>query len=173
MSLASQRDSAPAAESTPGDSKAALRLWLRLLACSNLISGELRTRLRSHFDATLPRFDLLAQLDRAPDGLSMGELSRRLMVSNGNVTGVTDRLLTEGWVTRVAAEHDRRSQIVRLTPRGRDAFAEMAAEHEAWVSECFSGLSTEEMNDLTRLLGRLRESVAQTVESSVEERDGG
>lgn len=171
MSLASEQE--PAHAPGAGDGKAALRLWLRLLACSNLISGELRTRLRSHFDATLPRFDLLAQLDREPEGLAMGELSRRLMVSNGNVTGVTERLLTEGLVTRVAAEHDRRSLIVRLTPKGRETFADMAAEHEAWVSECFSGLSTEEMNDLTRLLGRLRESVAQSVESGAEERDDG
>lgn len=171
MSLASERE--PTLNAEGSDRKAALRLWLRLLACSNLISGELRSRLRSHFDATLPRFDLLAQLDREPEGLAMGELSRRLMVSNGNVTGVTERLLTEGLVTRVAAEHDRRSQIVRLTPKGRETFADMAAEHEAWVSECFSGLSTEEMNDLTRLLGRLRESVAQSVESDDAERDEG
>lgn len=153
----------------PSEGKPALRLWLRLLASSNLIENEVRARLRQRFDVTLPRFDLMAQLERAPEGLSMGELSRRLMVSNGNVTGVTERLVGEGLVTRVAAPADRRSQIVRLTPAGRAAFAEMAAEHERWMAGFFAGLEREELAELMRLLGRAKQSVAAAIAAGQEQ----
>ncbi|MEE8546360.1 MAG: MarR family transcriptional regulator, partial [Alphaproteobacteria bacterium] len=108
------------------------------------------------FDTTLPRFDVLAQLDRAPEGLWMGDLSRRLMVSNGNVTGLIDRLATEGLVSRETAPGDRRKQMVRLTPAGRKAFDTMAPAHEAWIVDIMSGLGAEDRRQLLELLGRLR-----------------
>src|SRR3954464_7954501 len=111
----------------------ALRLWLRLLTCTQLVEKEVRARLRDRFETTLTRFDLLAQLERAPEGLKMNELSRRLMVTGGNVTGITDQLVTEGLVDRVAVEGDRRAFLVRLTARGRKSFNDMAGQHEAWI----------------------------------------
>src|SRR5262245_24668306 len=95
-----------------------LRLWLRLSACDALIGQRLRTRLREAFETTPARFDLMALLDKEPDGLTMGELSKRLMVTNGNVTGIVDRLVQDGLATRSSASHDRRTQFVRLTPSG-------------------------------------------------------
>lgn len=149
--------------SAQGHGKPELRLWLRLLSCTLLIENEIRARLRQRFGVTLPRFDLMAQLDRAPDGLTMGELSRRLMVSNGNVTGITDRQVAEGLVTRSPSPTDRRTMVVRLTPAGRAAFAEMARVHERWIVELFSGLSREEKGELMRLLGRAKESVRTAI----------
>ena len=105
-----------------GDDRLELRVWLRLLTCCNLIERGVRRNLRDTFDTTLPRFDLLAQLDRAPEGLTMGALSRRLMVSNGNVTGLINRLVEEGLVARRAAKGDRRTQLVKLTAAGGQAF---------------------------------------------------
>ena len=122
----------------------ALQLWLRLLACTNKIEGEIRGRLRSEFDTTLPRFDLMAQLERDPEGLKMNELSARLMVTGGNVTGITDQLEKEGLVVRVADPSDRRAYTVKLTPAGRWVFAKMAAVHEQWVVELFAGLNAAE-----------------------------
>ncbi|WP_236025021.1 MarR family winged helix-turn-helix transcriptional regulator [Arenibaculum pallidiluteum] len=136
-----------------------LRLWLRLLTCTSMVEGEVRGRLRDRFSVTLPRFDMMAALDRAPEGLTMGALSRRLMVSNGNVTGVADRLVAEGLVSREAAPGDRRSAVIRLTPRGRQAFAEMARAHEAWIAGFFSGLDADEIAQLMDLLGRAKRSV--------------
>ncbi len=143
------------AEPMPAD-KAELRLWLRLLACSGLIERRVRSGFREEFDTTLPRFDVLAQLDRAPEGLWMGDLSRRLMVSNGNVTGLIDRLANEGLVSRETAPGDRRKQMVRLTPAGRKAFDAMAPAHEAWIVDLMSGLGAEDTRQLLALLGRLR-----------------
>jgi DNA-binding MarR family transcriptional regulator len=136
--------------------KAELRLWLRLLACSGLIERRVRGALREDFATTLPRFDVLAQLDRAPEGLRMGDLSRRLMVSNGNVTGLIDRLVQEELVSRETAPGDRRKQVVRLTPAGRRAFDAMAPAHEAWIVDMMSGLERDDMGELLELLGRLR-----------------
>ena len=107
----------------------ALRLWLRMLTCTQLVEKQVRTQLREQFDTTLPRFDLMAQLERSPEGLKMNELSRRMMVTGGNVTGITDQLVTEGLVERVDVEGDRRAYRVRLTSRGRKLFDEMATEH--------------------------------------------
>src|SRR3546814_7986606 len=101
------------------DDQHALRLWLRMLTCCNLIESEIRGRLRTEFDTTLPRFDLMAQLQRAPKGMKMGELSRRMMVTNGNITGITDQLEKEGLVMRTKMETDRRSSVLKLTPQGR------------------------------------------------------
>ncbi len=134
----------------------ALRLWLRLLTCTQLIEKRVRTRLREHFDTTLPRFDLMAQLERHPEGLKMKELSHRLMVTGGNVTGITDQLVAEGLVERVGVEEDRRAFRVRLTPAGHDAFSEMALAHEAWIVEAFEGLSLRDLEQLHRLLGKVK-----------------
>jgi len=145
------------------DDHEALRLWLRLLTCTSLIEGSIRSELRRDFDCTLPRFDLLAQLDRNPDGLRMGELSRRLMVTGGNVTGITDQLVKEGLVTREAPPDDRRAFVVRLTPAGRKAFQRMAEHHESWVVRLFDGLSAAERRQLQALLGKLKGAVQKTV----------
>jgi DNA-binding MarR family transcriptional regulator len=139
----------------------ALRLWLRLLACTNLIEAPLRTQLRERFDGSLPRFDLMAQLDRHPQGLKMRELSRRLMVTGGNVTGLTDRLVAEGLVERHIDPADRRAQTVKLTPAGQRHFSAMAAEHEAWVAGLFSGLAPAKQALLFELLGELKQSLAE------------
>jgi DNA-binding MarR family transcriptional regulator len=134
----------------------ALRLWLRLLACTNLIEGHIRSRLRSQFDTTLPRFDLMAQLERSPNGLKMGELSKRMMVTGGNVTGITDQLVVEGLVVREENPRDRRAYIVKLTPQGQETFARMAVEHEKWVIEFFDGMKELDRHQLHGLLASLK-----------------
>jgi len=141
--------------------KLELRVWLRLLTCANLIEQRVRAGLREAFDVTLPRFDVLAQLDRAPDGLTMGELSDRLMVSNGNVTGLVDRLVDEGLVARVPSPQDRRRSRVKLAPAGKRSFDAMTPQHERWVDDLFAGLSRPEMAQLLDLLAKLKQSVAQ------------
>jgi DNA-binding MarR family transcriptional regulator len=146
------------------EARAALRLWLRLLGCAQLIERELKRRLRAEFDATLPRFDLMAQLAREPAGLSMGELSRRLMVSNGNVTGIAERLGREGLIAREPAPGDRRTQLLRLTPEGAAAFVAMAEVHAGWVRELLAGLDEKERAALWRLLGGAKESVRRAIE---------
>ena len=132
-----------------------LRLWLRLLRTTRLVEAELRERLRARFDTTLPRFDVMAALYRAEKGLKMSELSRVLLVSNGNVTGIVERLVTEGAVVRVPVSGDRRATLVRLTEKGRDEFAQMAAEHAAWIDELFAVLPEEEVAGMIDLLSRL------------------
>ena len=133
-----------------------LRLWLRLLTCTLTIERRIRERLRGRFATTLPRFDLMAQLERHPQGLKMGELSRRLMVTSGNVTGLTDQLAAEGLVERTPIPGDRRAFLVRLTPKGKQAFGAMAAAHERWIIDIFSGLSEAERGKLHALLGQLK-----------------
>ncbi len=135
----------------------ALRLWLRLLTCTQLIEKQVRGQLREQFDTTLPRFDLMAQLERNPEGLKMNELSRRMMVTGGNVTGITDQLVTEGVVERVDVEGDRRAYRVRLTSRGRKVFDEMARQHEGWIVQAFGGLSARELETLHKLLGKVKQ----------------
>jgi DNA-binding MarR family transcriptional regulator len=135
----------------------ALRLWLRLLTCTQLVEKDLRGRLRERFDTTLPRFDLMAQLERSPEGLKMNELSRRMMVTGGNVTGITDQLVAEGLVDRVNVEGDRRAFRIRLTPKGRKAFNAMAQEHEEWVVRAFAALSAREIATLHKLLGKVKQ----------------
>jgi DNA-binding MarR family transcriptional regulator len=145
----------------------ALRLWLRMLTCSQLVEKAVRTRLREQFATTLPRFDLMAQLERAPQGLKMNELSRRMMVTSGNVTGITDQLVTEGLVERIGVEGDRRAYRVRLTPRGRKQFHDMAREHEAWIVHAFAGLSEREMATLHRLLGKVKDGASTPQDHAV------
>ena len=136
-----------------------LRLWLRLLTCTLLIERRIRARLRQRFAMTLPRFDLMAQLERSPQGLKMGELSRRLMVTGGNVTGITDQLVTEGLVARAPIAGDRRAFAVRLTAKGKRVFDAMAIEHEQWVVELMEGLNAAERDRLYAMLGRLKTSM--------------
>ena len=134
----------------------ALRLWLRLLTCTQLVEKQVRSNLRERFDTTLPRFDLMAQLERAPEGLKMNELSRRMMVTGGNVTGITDQLVAEGLVDRVDVEGDRRAYRVRLTPKGHKLFDEMARQHEGWIVASFAGLTDKDVATLHRLLGKVK-----------------
>ncbi|WP_417815558.1 MarR family winged helix-turn-helix transcriptional regulator [Thalassospira alkalitolerans] len=133
-------------------SKARLRAWLQVLKVSRKIEGELREKMRLEFGSTLPRFDVLAALYRSRDGMRMSELSSALMVSNGNVTGIVDRLVADGMIVRVPVENDRRASIVRLTPDGEKDFAERALVHEGWVSELFSDLSANDADALIRIL---------------------
>jgi len=141
-----------------------LRLWLRLLTCTTLIEEEVRKRLRRRFHTTLPRFDLMAQLDRAAGGMTLSDLSKRMMVSNGNVTGLVDRLVELGHVARRVSESDRRSQLVSLTPAGQAAFRGMAAAHERWIDELFGDLTRADMAELMRLLGKTKGSVRRALE---------
>ena len=142
----------------PGDHKAELRLWLRLLTCSMLIENGVRKRLRESFDVTLPRFDLMAQLDKTPAGLTLGELSQRMMVSNGNVTSIVEALVGQGMLDRRPSPQDRRAQVVSLTADGRRAFRQMAAAHENWIAETFAGLNATEEEQLMGLLGKAKMS---------------
>jgi DNA-binding MarR family transcriptional regulator len=139
-----------------------LRLWLRALSFTGMVERRVRSRLQADFGVTLPRFDVMAALHEAPEGLSMGEVSRRLMVSNGNVTGIVERLDREGLVRRRTNPHDRRSQLVRLTASGRTAFEEMAEVHEGWILSMLSGLSEEEVEKLKYLLGKAKQSVVNS-----------
>lgn len=143
------------------DDHRALRLWLRLLTCSQLIERQVRSRLRGRFGITLPRFDLLSQLERHPQGLKMNELSRLLMVTGGNVTGVVDQLVKEGLVERVEEPSDRRAWRVKLTRAGDKAFAEMARAHEEWVVELLSGVSRRDSDTLMQLLARLKQATLE------------
>jgi len=142
-----------------------LRLWLRLLTCTQLIEKQVRNELREQFATTLPRFDLMSQLERAPDGMKMNELSRRMMVTGGNVTGITDQLVTEGLVERVDVAGDRRAWRVRLTARGRKLFNEMAQQHEAWICDAFSALNPKEIAQLHKLLGKVKQHSHQMAET--------
>ena len=134
-----------------------LRLWLRMLTLTQLIEKQVRCQLREQFDTTLPRFDLMAQLERNPDGLKMNELSRRMMVTGGNVTGITDQLVIEGLVERMDVHGDRRAYRVRLTALGRMTFDDMASEHENWIVSAFEVLTDTEIDALYTLLGKVKE----------------
>lgn len=152
-------DAETKAAESPEQHRDELRLWLRLLTCTTMIEGEIRRRLRDRFDVTLPRFDLMAQLDKVPDGMTLSELSRRMMVSNGNLTGLVDRLVASGHVGRRASDIDRRAQVISLTPLGRAEFRSMAGAHEGWIAGMFAELSSERVEELMGLLGRAKDSV--------------
>ena len=141
-------------------SKQRLRLWLRLLRAARAIEGVLRERLRTTFRMTLPQFDVMAALARTRPGMTMTELSRLLLVSNGNVTGIIDRLAAEDLVTRQASPGDRRTVRVSLTRAGAERFAEMAAAHESWVDELLSEFTRADTEvliaHLDGLAGRIR-----------------
>src|SRR5882672_1705329 len=139
------------------DDHRALRIWLRLLTCTQMIERVVRSRLREQFGTTLPRFDLLAQLERHPEGLKMSELSRLLMVTGGNITAIVDQLEKEGLVERLDEPADRRAFRIRLTRPGERTFTEWAREHEAWVVELLAGLSRREHEELLKLLAKVKQ----------------
>jgi DNA-binding MarR family transcriptional regulator len=140
----------------------ALRVWLRLLTCTQLIERKVRSRLREQFATTLPRFDLMAQLERHAGGLKMNELSRLLMVTGGNVTAIVDQLEKEGLVERLDEPADRRAFRIRLTRDGQKTFGEMARAHEEWVVELLAGLTRREHEDLLRLLAKVKQHAVET-----------
>ena len=138
------------------DHHQSLKLWLRMLSCTVRIENEIRSRLRASFGITLPRFDLMAQLERHPDGLRMGELSKRMMVTGGNITGITDQLEQEQLVVRVPDPKDGRAYSVKLTQEGRSAFAAMAQVHEGWVAELLQPMSADDKGQLIELLSQMK-----------------
>ena len=133
-----------------------LRLWLRMLTCSTLVENHVRGLMRTGFGTTLPRFDLMAQLANAPRGIKMSDLSRRMMVTNGNITGITDQLERDGLVERVKVDSDRRSCLIRLTAKGRQSFRRMSAAYQGWLAELFQGLPEPRRELLYELLGELK-----------------
>jgi DNA-binding MarR family transcriptional regulator len=139
------------------DHHQSLKLWLRMLSCTTRIENEIRTRLRATFGITLPRFDLMAQLERHPDGLRMGELSKRMMVTGGNITGITDQLEQEQLVVRMPDPKDRRAYSVMLTPAGHRAFAEMATVHEGWIADLLKDVSPDDKGKLIELLSQMKQ----------------
>lgn len=163
-------DQESAVQEAPAEHADELRLWLRLLTLTTMIEGEVRGRLRARFDVTLPRFDLMAQLVRAPEGLTLSEVSKRMMVSNGNVTGLVERLVESGHLDRRTAAHDRRAQVISLTDLGRADFRAMAAEHEEWIAEIFAGLSAPEIETLMGLLAKAKLSARTAIARSEEDR---
>ena len=145
------------------DHKAELRLWLRLLTCTTLIETDVRRRLRRQFGETLPRFDLMAQLERVEDGMTLGEVSKRMMVSAGNVTSLVERLVSAGLVERRTAPKDRRSHLIRLTADGRAHFDRMAAAHQSWVADLLAGLSDRDLAAAMAELSKVKQSVTRAL----------
>jgi DNA-binding MarR family transcriptional regulator len=139
--------------------KDGLRMWLRLVACTQMVEQEIRVMLREKFEMTLPRFELLAALDRVPDGLTMGELSRWLMVTKGNITGIAERLSEDGYIKRQPTPTDRRSFVVTLTPRGRKLFKEMETEYERFLDNIFREISIDDIDSFTGVLARVKEVI--------------
>lgn len=133
-----------------------IRLWLRLLSCTTFIENEIRSRLRNEFQTTLPRFDLMAQLQHESDGMKMSDLSRRLMVTNGNITGIADQLEKDGLVERTKLDTDRRSSLIKLTPKGRKLYQKISQAHESWVRTLFASLSKSSHQKLYEQLGELK-----------------
>lgn len=136
-------------------SKTRLRLWLKLLKASSRIEDEIRRNLREEFSSTLPRFDVMSALYRYPDGLKMSEISELLRVSNGNITGIVDRLAQEGLAERVAVPGDRRASLVQLTDAGRTAFAIHADAHESWIDSLLSDLNEDDTLGMIKRLDTL------------------
>lgn len=137
-----------------------------MLTCTQLVERHIRNELRLKFSTTLPRFDLMSQLERHPEGLKMNELSRRMMVTGGNITGITDQLVKEGLVERRPLPADRRAFSIKLTRAGAKAFAEMASEHEAWVVGLLSGLTRKEHHDLLGLLAKVKRHALNTTDAA-------
>lgn len=150
--------SSPAADIGPA-SKERLRLWLRILKVSRSVEAELRENLRTDFETTLPRFDVMAALSRYKNGLKMSQLSGVLRVSNGNVTGIVDRLAEDGLMVRVAVPGDRRASLVRLTQRGLEEFERQAAQHEAWINTMLGGFGAEEAASLAERFDLMDEDI--------------
>jgi DNA-binding MarR family transcriptional regulator len=150
------------------DDHVSVRLWLRLLSCTNWVGAIVRQRTQANFQMTLPRFDLMAQLERSEEGLKMSELSQRMMVTSGNVTGIADILEREGLVVRAVDQNDRRVYRVKLTAEGKRQFRRMADEHEQWIVELFAGLGTRQKHQLAKLLAQLKSCVSQRAQELAE-----
>ncbi len=142
-------------------SKARLRLWLRLLDATRTIEAEVRENLRRDHSTTLPRFDVMAALFRESEGLKMSELSGRLRVSNGNVTGIVGRLVNDRMVERLPVPGDRRAMLVRLTPEGRESFGTMAEIHEGWIDDILGGVPPEEAEVIGEALRNITDRLDQ------------
>ena len=147
---------APPSARRDTDSKARLRLWIRLLRATRVVEAQTRELFKRKFNATVPRFDVMAALSRKPEGMLMSEISRFLLVSNGNVTGIVERLVKDGFIARSRRNGDRRTSFVRLTARGRAAFGEMSAAHEGWIDWLLGGLSAREADQLSAKLKSFR-----------------
>jgi DNA-binding MarR family transcriptional regulator len=143
--------------STANISKQRLRLWLQLLKTSRHIETQLRNNLRTEFNTTLPRFDVMSALERTPSGLKMSELSDQLMVSNGNVTGIIDRLEKDNLVERISVDGDRRATRVQLSTTGKQEFSAMASAHEIWVDELMQAMDTDSIERTEEVLNTLRD----------------
>mgnify|MGYP001026018559 FL=1 len=141
------------------DEQLDLRIWIRLLTCTHLIEKRVRKNLRDSFNTTLPRFDALVQINRTPDGQPMRELSNRMMVTNGNITPLVDRLVNEDLIKRDPSSDDRRVQHVSLTQNGKEALEEMIPAHSSWVNNLMSNMRRDRAGDLLNLLGDLKESI--------------
>ncbi|MGE0280427.1 MAG: MarR family winged helix-turn-helix transcriptional regulator [Rhizobiaceae bacterium] len=150
----------------PADHGTELRLWLRLLTCSALVETEIRRRLREEFGSTLPRFDLMAQLERAKEGMVLGDVSKRMMVSAGNMTALVERLVESGHISRTTSPNDRRVQIIALTLFGRAEFKKMADAHAEWVSGMFAELPLKDAEVLLDRLGKLKRSIVTALDQS-------
>ncbi len=168
IDLALAKESSPASTRNAADAeteyRAQTRLWLRLLACTTLIEGELRRRFREEYDFTMPRFDVLAQLDREPSGLVLGELPKRLMVSAGNLTPIVDRLVEDGYITRTPSNLDRRVQIVCMTVEGRKTFRRMAKSHGAWLAELLAEFPMDRLDGLVGALDDVKSAVRDALQ---------
>ena len=143
--------------------RTSIRLWLRLLSCTTVMEKRIKRRFADRYDATLPRFDVMAALDRNPEGMTMGQLSHALLVSSGNVTGVVQALLRDGYVTMASSPSDGRVSIVQLTPLGQDCFAGLAEAHHEWVEAMLAGMTRQERETLYELLGSLKQSLAADI----------
>lgn len=146
-------------------SKKRLRLWLRLLKATRYVEDEVRRRLRAEFASTLPRFDVMSALSRSVEGMKMNEISKLLRVSNGNITGIVDKLNEEGLVLRITPPGDRRSQIIRLTPKGQTEFARNAEAHQAWIDEIFGRLNEDDVDGMILRLDHLTEKLEEQDEA--------
>ena len=147
-------------EQTPRK-KRALRVWLGLLTSSQLIEKRLRGRFRTEFNTTLPRFDVMAALAREPMGQTMGDISRWLLVSSGNITGIVSRLVTDGLVVRSLSVDDRRTHLVRLSDKGQAEFERLSSTHEQWIKELLCGITRQEMATLDELLRKVKVCLAK------------
>lgn len=152
--------------------KQSLRVWLRLVSCSRIIESRIRRNFEVHFNTTLPRFDVLAALDHAKSitdkGLTMGELSKRLLVSNGNVTGIVERLSTDKYIRKTKQKSDGRSHVVELTSKGKEYFATLASAHESWIDEMLSELSEQDMDNVLPTLSKLKSTLSDSNPSGEE-----
>lgn len=165
MALAKGSSPASSKNAAEAEYRAQTRLWLRLLACTSLIEGELRRRFREEYDFTMPRFDVLAQLDREPSGLVLGELPKRLMVSAGNLTPIVDRLVEDGYITRTPSHLDRRVQIVCMTVEGRKLFRRMAKSHGAWLAELLAEIPVERLDSVVDALDDVKGAVRDALQN--------